>query len=372
MPSIATVANPGSNSQARRTFRAAVGTACRAAYGSAGFVSFDVEPSVPTGFIAELRPKLRPRSIDRGLSLRSVGQGFGINIADHNQSVFTRQFRRKDVQVVHACIGDSRMNRQNPSPFSGALRRGEERMVLLEMTRILNLASIRQCGEGHQPKIDANFADSAGPSFSDLDNEAEVPATARILCETAGFDFAVYGTTVPKSIPAFDIGHRVASERDRTPRRKWDPPKAFFPAPTRTAPRGIAINDELLADRLNSVAMQPQQHAAAGCQPDKVKGAWPGPLASSSHLLCFTTEIPDAIHRLSMSAEAFSGRRVLDAVSIGENHEGRVSRGWLLCRSRRLRNARIRKGSSVRSSERGKLGNAPDRYNGRIYRGVGE
>jgi hypothetical protein len=75
---------------------------------------------------------------------------------------------------------------------------------------------------------------------------------------------------------------------------------------------------------------------------------------------------------LSMSAEAFSGRRVLDAVSIGENHEGRVSCGWLLCRSRRLRNARIRKGSSVRSSERGKLGNAPDRYNGRIYRGVGE
>jgi hypothetical protein len=373
MPSIAANANPGSYSQAHWTCWATARTTCRAACGSASLVSFDIARSVPTGFIAKLRPKLRPRSIDRGFSLRSIGQRSCNNVADYNQTVFTRQFRRNDMQVVPACVSDFRMNGLNPPPLPGALCLGKDALVFFEMTRILNLVSIRQRGERYQPKIDANFAGSAGPSFGDLDNEVEIPATARVLCETAGFDSTVYGTTAPKPIPAPDVSYRVASERDRTPGRKGNPTKALFPAPTRTARGGIAIDDELLADGLNSIAMQTKQRACSGCQPDKGKGAWPRPFGSSSHLLCFATEVPDIIHCSGMSTESLSGRCVLDAVSVGENHEVRVSYGLMLGKSRPLRNVRKCRGdSSVRSSRRRKLGNAPDRCNVEIYRCVGE
>jgi hypothetical protein len=373
MPSIAGIADPSSYSQARRTFGTGARTTRGAACGRAGLNSFDIARSVPAGFVAKLQPKLRPRCVDRGFSLRSIGQRFGSNVPDYNQSIFARQFRGQDVQVVPTHVGDFRVNRLYPSLFAGSLRIGEQCLVLFEMTRIVNLASIRQRGQCHQAEIDANFPGSAGPDFGNLDTEAEVPASTRVFCEAAGFDSAADMTTAPEPITAIDVNHRVADQRDRARGRKRNPTQAPFPAPTRTARRDVAVNDKLLADGLNSVAMQTKQYAASGCQLDEVEGAGPWPLVSSRRLLRLAAEIPDAIHRPSMSAEVLRSRCVLDAVSVGENHEVRVSCALMPSRSRSVRNARKHRGaSSVNSLRRRQMGNAPYRCNVRIYRCVGE
>ena len=74
MPSMAAMANPSSYSQAFLAFRATARAAHRTACGTACLLDFNVARSVPAGFIAELRSKLRPRCINGGFSLRSIRQ----------------------------------------------------------------------------------------------------------------------------------------------------------------------------------------------------------------------------------------------------------------------------------------------------------
>jgi hypothetical protein len=324
MPSIAVIANPGSYSQARWTVWAAARAARRTPCGSTRLHSLDIARSVPAGFVAELRSKLRPGGVDRRFSLRSIGQRFCNNVADYNQSVFTRQFRRQDMQVVSACIGDLRVNGLYSLSFADTLRIGEEGLVFLEITRIINLASIGQRGQRHQAKIDPDFTGSAGPSFSNLYTEAEVPASARVLRKAAGFDSPAESTSVPKPIAASGVSYGVAGQSDGPGGRKRNPTKILLSTPMRTPPRGVSIHDISLADGLNGVAVQTKQLATSGRQFDKGKGAWPRPLVSSRRFLRRAAEVPDAIHRVGMDAEVPRARCVLDAVSVGENHEVRL------------------------------------------------
>ena len=186
MPSTAAIANPSSYSQAFLTFWATARTARRTACGTAGLVGFDIARSVPAGLVAELRSKLRPRSIDRGFSPRSIRQRLGDNVADYDQTVLPHQLRGLDMQVVPTRIGDFGVN--SPSPFlvAGALRLGQRALVFLEVPRIFDLAAVGQRGQCDQAKIDANFAGSAGLALSNLDLQAEIPAPTRVLRKASG------------------------------------------------------------------------------------------------------------------------------------------------------------------------------------------
>ena len=114
MPSTAAIANPSSYSQAFLTVWATARTARGTACGTAGLVGFDIARSVPAGLVAELRSKLRPRSIDRRFSQRSIPQRVGNNVADHDQAVLPHQLRRLDRQVVSTRIGEFGVN----SPYT--------------------------------------------------------------------------------------------------------------------------------------------------------------------------------------------------------------------------------------------------------------
>jgi hypothetical protein len=120
MASTAAIANPSSYSQAFLTFWATARIAHRTACGSARLVDFDIARSVPAGFVAELRSKLRPRCIDRRFSARSIRQRLGDNVADHDQAVLPHQLRRLDTQVVSTRIGDFGVNRRKPGSMLAA------------------------------------------------------------------------------------------------------------------------------------------------------------------------------------------------------------------------------------------------------------
>src|SRR5262249_35150780 len=205
MPSIAAIANPSSYSQAFLTFWATARAARRTACGTACLVGLDIARSVPAGLVAELQSKLRPRSIDRRFSARSIRQGLGDNVAHHDQAVLPHQLRGLDMQVMPTRIGDFGVN--SPSAFlvAGALRLGQRALVFLEVPRIFDLAAIGQRGQCAEAEIDANFASSAGLALSNGDLQAEIPAPTRVLRKASGLDLAARGAAAPEPITAVEI-----------------------------------------------------------------------------------------------------------------------------------------------------------------------
>ena len=132
MPSTAAIANPSSHSQAFLTFWATARTARGTACGTAGLVGLDIARSVPAGLVAELRSKLRPRSVDRRFSARSIRQRLGDNVAHYDQAVLPHQLRGLDMQVVPTRIGDFGVNSPCAFLVAGALRLGQRALVFLE------------------------------------------------------------------------------------------------------------------------------------------------------------------------------------------------------------------------------------------------
>jgi hypothetical protein len=320
MPSTAAIANPSSYSQAFLTFWATARTARRTACGTASLANLDEAYSVPTGFIAELQSKLRPRSIDRGFSLRSIRQGLGDNVADNDQPVLPHQFRGVDVQVMSARIGNFRMNCPHPFFVGGPLRFSQCGLVFLEVSKIFDLDAVRQRGQCDQAKVDANFACSAGLGLSNVDLKAKIPALTSVLRKASGLDFAADGATVPEPITALKIDHRAPLELDSARSREWNPTEAFLAPPLWTPLRCISINDKLLADGLHSIAMQTNERATPNRQLDEIKDTRPTLFLTSRRFLDLAAIIPHVVDRAGMGTEAVGGGRILNAVSIGQDH----------------------------------------------------
>jgi hypothetical protein len=313
MPSMAAMANPSSYSQAFLAFRATARAARRTACGTACLLGFDVARSVPAGFIAELRSKLRPRCINGRFSLRSIRQSLRDNVADHDQTVLPHQLRGLDMQVMPTRIGDFGVNSPYSLLVAGALGLGQRALVFLEVSRIFDLAAVGQRGEGAQAEIHANFAGSAGLALGNLDLQAEIPAPTGVLREASDLDFAVDGAGSPQPITALEIDHRVAIEVDGARSCEWNPAEAFLPPPVRAAPRGISINNELFADGLYRIAMQTEERAAPGRQLDQIEGFRPRLFKASRGLLNLAAIIPDVVDRPRMGTKALGGGCILDA-----------------------------------------------------------
>lgn len=160
MPSMAAMANPSSYSQAFLAFRATARAARRTACGTACLLDFYVARSVPAGFIAELRSKLRPRRIDGRFSLRPIREGLGDNIANHDQTILPHQLRGLDMQVMPTRIGDFGVNSPYSFLVAGALRLRQRALVFLEVSRVFDLTAVGQRSQCAQAEIDANFAGS--------------------------------------------------------------------------------------------------------------------------------------------------------------------------------------------------------------------
>lgn len=87
MPSTTATTNPLSYYEVFSTFWAAAHTACGTDLRGHSLVNLDVFGSVPDGFVAELRSKLRPAGIEHGPGQAGPGQCTEIDVADADAPV---------------------------------------------------------------------------------------------------------------------------------------------------------------------------------------------------------------------------------------------------------------------------------------------
>src|SRR5271166_3733370 len=94
--------NPMPHSKRAHTFRTTGGNhpAARARLGSPPFVSFDIYPAPHGELVPEHRAERRPRSVENGFCHPRARHGFGVHIADDDQSVGLHELRRLFVQMV--------------------------------------------------------------------------------------------------------------------------------------------------------------------------------------------------------------------------------------------------------------------------------
>ena len=88
MPSTASATDPVSHYEAFSTLWAAARSARGTDLRGESLINLDVLSTVPESFVAELPSKLRPASIEHGLSQAGSGQSPGIDIADEDTPVF--------------------------------------------------------------------------------------------------------------------------------------------------------------------------------------------------------------------------------------------------------------------------------------------
>src|SRR6516162_6940514 len=316
----ATTTNPRSYSQPFLTLRATACTARRTGYGTVGLFGFNIPCSVPAGFVAEHRSKLRPRCIERRFTLCSIRKRCCNYIADYDGRIFSHNLGRLHMQIMPTGIANLGMDRPCALLVSGALRSGERIFVSLEVARMLDLAAIRQGRQRRQAEIDADFASATILLCGNLDLQTEIPPFASVLGKATSFDRSVYRPTIPETITALEIDNGIAFNLNSTRSLKWNPSERALAAPVRAPLSCIAANGELLADSLNRIAVQAEHLATAACELDQIKAVRPPFFLSPCCLLRLTTEVPDDIDGTRQAIKILAGRCVFEAIAISKDH----------------------------------------------------
>lgn len=319
-----------SYSERAHTFRTAVGDfpAARARSGSPSFVGFDVNSSVPAGFVAELRTQHSPARVQDGL--RHLGfREFGrADIADDDQSVFADKPRRRLVNLVFARVGDLGVDRADAALVSGPLRNGKRGLVLAVVAKRRDGRAITQRGECLKTQIDADAPVAGRQIVRDLALENHEPSPARILGKAPGFDALGKVARFPEPEPALEVSHLQPVDLDGARDKRHPAEGALWAeagAKARTLALGVARRSELAADGLNGVRVQPEQRATAGAELDQVEGTRPFDNAACfpagfSLALSGNAEVPNLIGRIAMPGKVFASGCVLDTVFETQHH----------------------------------------------------
>lgn len=282
------------------------------------------------GFIAELVAEHRPTSVKHGFCHPGFGELSSVHIADDDQGVFADNPRRRLVELMFARVGDLGMDRTDAALVPGALLDRERGLVFSIVTESGDGRAVATCGQRLQPEINADLAGSSRQIFGNFALENSIPATARVLREAARFETVERNVArSPEPEFALEIRHLrpvgLYSARD-----KRQPAERTFGAETDAKPRaalpGIPRGDKLTTSRSYRVGVQPEQHATARAQIDKVISGRPSDVqaafaASLSLALRCCTEVPDKIARSRMPSKMLARCGVLDAIFVAENHD---------------------------------------------------
>ncbi len=198
LPAFGTV--PDSYSKCAHTFRAASGNspAARTHLGSKSLADFGEQCSCLLAFVREHVPETRPASVRNGFSHPSSLELGRIYIANDDVSIAPYKFRRLLVQVIFSSVCDLSVKHPDATFVAGALSYRQRRLVLCEVSWVLNCAAVTERGERFQAKIDS---DSLSLLLSRLLNFAlndEVPAASRIFDKAGGFHLSFNCTRLPE------------------------------------------------------------------------------------------------------------------------------------------------------------------------------
>lgn len=316
---------PASHSKLCDTFRASEITTLGAGLGCPSLIDFDEHGSVPPGqLVAEHVPEGRPSCIEHGFSHPCLSEFGGAHIADRDQTVLSRQSGALDVQLVPARIGDLGVDRSGAGLAAGALRLGQRRLVAAIVAQRRYLAAVAARRQRGKAKIDADLAVAGRQIVRNLACESGVPASARVRDESTGekapFDWPVQ----PKPIPALEIGQITLTYLDGA-RDVRNPSEGALCAKTgaeaRTAAVCVARGDELPADCVYGVAVQPKIGGTSSAELNQVEGAGPARfhpalVAALRLALRGDAEVPDLIGGNGKLIKTLPARPVLDPEAV--------------------------------------------------------
>lgn len=320
-------ASPSSYAERAHTFRAARGNApaSRARLGSESFIDLQIHSSMLASFVLELVSQHRPASVEDGFRhLRSLEVGRA-DIADNDQSVFTRDPSGRDVKMMPSGIGNLGVDRLRTFLFTSALSGTNRRFVAPIVFRRRNRETIATHGETFETQVDTDHSDAGVGLRLNFACQREVPASAGILNEGSNLGLADDFAREPEPISLSTINHRIAIKSDSAAPKRNPPEALFLGPPPRTFTRADSAFDENAAHLADCLRHDAEFTRAAGGQICEVEMA--GPPASPLHRLPLDigTVIPDEIHGSCVRLKAGAATAVFDAEFVGQEHAGNLA-----------------------------------------------
>lgn len=317
----AMAAHPFSNPKTLSTFWAAHGTAVGTGLGCEAFRHFTVHHLPRYRFVFKKVTEDRPSGVVHRFGHLRFGQFGTANIAHHNQFTVLCQPIRCFMQKVLATVGDLGVKIPRLSGTTLALMFGYAALLISIPARRLNFAPIRAGRQRFQPQVDSDmlFAGCYGFVWRFTD-EIDIPASPRILSESAAFDQAGNLSTLPEpeNLPCITNG---IAQHLHARGFEGNPSQRPFTAPAQSAflllltARGV-----FLAHRLHRLRVQAQFPAAARCQLIQIKATGPALIPAHGMLLGVVAEIPDGIDRPRHAFQRAGANRVFNTIPKGFNH----------------------------------------------------
>ena len=194
-------------------------------------------------------------------------------------------------------------------------------------------------GKGHQifqAEIDTNLIITRSQTVSHFTDQIKIPVPFGILAETTRPNILWDLAGQPKSIFLPKECNGITIDLEWTCALKWHPSEGPFwteADPPTWAPFGfIATGGELLTDRLYRIAMQTEILTAPTGQFDQIKARRPAPVESAAIVLNATTVVPYLIDRYGHASEPFTRCRILDPISICQQHPANLIDLQELCK----------------------------------------
>jgi hypothetical protein len=325
LPALGT--SPSPYAKPAHTFRAAGGNASagRARLGSESFIDFQIHGSELASFIAELRPQRRPAGVRDGFRHSRSLEPRRADIADNDQSIFTRYPRGCDVQMMLSGVGDLSGDRLCPARLPGALGGAQSHFVALIKLWSGDgkaVAAHRQC---LQAKVDANHSDAGIGLRLNLANEREVPAPASVLYEGTDLRLPYYIARKPQPVTLATINNGIAFKANRSAPKR-NPSQAFFHrAPTRAAARLRSAFGEYPAHLADGITKNAKVFVRARGQINELKMARPLTPPFLRVALRLGEVIPDIVDGPRVRRETGTTGAIFDPEFVGEEHNGNLA-----------------------------------------------
>lgn len=313
--------NPRSHSQPFSTFWAAAASARRTGHGTPRLIDFDIPSPVRDRFIAEHISECRPRRIQDGFSHLGFRHGLRIHVADHDQLVFSHEPRGLLVKVMLSAVDDLRVYSGRPPLVPRALRSGQCARISPVMTEVLDFPPIRKGGEGFEAEVNADLSGPASETILDFHAKVQIPPAPCILGKRSiANGRLLHGTAEPKPVSTPKKNDPIAINLYSVVLFKRDPPQRPLPSPSRATARLVSADDELRANGLDGVAVQPKFLASACGEPPKFVGRRSLLVVPSGCDLHIAAVIPNEINGTRHLLQILGAGCVFNTIAIGQKH----------------------------------------------------
>src|SRR5215210_76965 len=265
--------NPVSHAEVFQPSRAADCVTARTDLGTVSLVRINEPCPVPHGrFVSERRAKRGPTGIEDGFRHPGAGQRRAVYVAHTDQGIRPDNVGAGYVQEVPPLGGDLPVDLARQFLAPGPLCAGQLRGRLADMARVPDLLAARNGGKRMQAEINPYLARTGRQVIGNPTDKVEIPAPRGVLAETAGTNILWDRTRQPHSVSATETLYGVASDLERPVALERHPPQGPLrptaDAPPRPTVCRVSADSELLADRLDGVAVQAEFLAAAIRQAD--------------------------------------------------------------------------------------------------------